>query len=247
MLKEHYLRSFELLRHKVRENDEYPFNLPVLKHLDKVELHPNVTFIIGDNGTGKSTLLEALAINYGFNPEGGSKNYSFSNNDTHSSLAKFLRISKGINKPKDGYFLRAESFYNASTYVEVLANETGINLYDYYGGKSLHEQSHGESFFSLFMHRFWGEGVYILDEPEAALSPQRLLSFLVRMHELVNQKSQFIIATHSPIVLSYPNSKIIEISEEGFKDVRYNESENYTIYKSFLDYPESMLEKLGIK
>jgi len=164
-------------------------------------------------------------------------------------LSDAIRIAKGVKRPKDGYFLRAESYYNVASNIDSLDKEEsfGPPLIPAYGGKSLHEQSHGESFFSLFLHRFFGNGVYILDEPEAALSPQRQLAFLVRMNELVKKNSQFIIATHSPIILSYPNAKIIQISENGFEEISYKDSENYSLYKTFLDNPEYMLTKLRIE
>lgn len=246
MLSNNFIISLELIKDKIISTDEYPFNLPVVKYLGKIELHENVTFFIGENGTGKSTLLEALAVQYGFNPEGGSKNFNFSTQATHSLLSDVIRIAKGIKKPKDGYFLRAESFYNVATNIDQIEKEGG-GMLGSYGGKSLHEQSHGESFFSLFLHRFFGNGVYILDEPEAALSPQRQLAFLVRMHELVKKNSQFIIATHSPIILSYPNSKVIQISQNGFEEISYKDSEHYSLYKNFLNNPEYMLKKLEIE
>ncbi len=249
MLDEKFLISFELLRDKIDFKSEYPFNLPVVQHLDKIELHENVTFFIGENGTGKSTLLEALAVQYGFNAEGGSKNFNFSTKETHSLLSDFIRIAKGIKIPKDGFFLRAESYYNVASNIDSLDDEPciGTKIKNYYGGKSLHEQSHGESFFSLFLHRFFGNGVYILDEPEAALSPQRQLAFLLRMHELIKKNSQFIIATHSPIILSYPNAKIIQISKNGFEEILYKDSEHYLLYKSFINNPEYMLKRLEIE
>lgn len=176
-----YLTSVELLRDNIpnKELASFPFNLPSIKHLERLEFHPQVTFFVGENGAGKSTLLEAIAIEYGFNPEGGSKNFSFSTQDTHSSLSEHLQLAKGIHKPKDGYFLRAETYYNVASNIDNLDKEPGIGtpIKSYYGGKSLHHQSHGESFFSLFFHRFYGHGLYILDEPEASLSPQRQLSF----------------------------------------------------------------------
>lgn len=249
MINEQYIISFELLEEKINSFKEYPFNLPVIKHLkkvEKIELHKNITFFIGENGTGKSTLLEALAIQYGFNPEGGSKNFNFSTQNTHSSLSDVIRIAKGVKKPQDSYFLRAESFYNVASNIDQIEKEDG-GMLGSYGGRSLHEQSHGESFFSLFINRFFGNGFYILDEPEAALSPQRQLAFLVRMHDLVKQNSQFIIATHSPIILSYPNAKVIQISKNGFEEISYKDSEHYSLYKSFLDNPEYMLKKLEIE
>lgn len=237
-----FIMSFELLKETI-DFSKYPFNLDVVKFLDRIELHKNVTFFIGENGTGKSTLLEALAVKYGFNPEGGSKNFNFSTQATHSTLAEKIRISKGVIKPKDGYFLRAESFYNVASNIDELQKVDGM-MYDSYGGKSLHEQSHGESFFSLFIHRFFGNGIYILDEPEAALSPQRQMAFLVRMDDLVKQNSQLIIATHSPIILSYPNAKIIQISENGLEEIAFKQTNHYQLYKSFLDNPEYILKEL---
>lgn len=248
MFDSQYIKSIELIKDKIEKKDVYPFSLPAIKNLSQINFHPRVTFLVGENGTGKSTLLEAIAIHYGFNPEGGSKNFSFSTRNTHSKLNKYIRLAKGFRQAKDGFFLRAESYYNVATTIDILDESPsfGPPLKDSYGGKSLHEQSHGESFFSLFLHRFFGNGMYILDEPESALSPQRQLAFLVRLDELIKKNSQFIIATHSPIFLAYPNSKIIEITETGFTESKYKETEHYSLYQSFLNNPEYMLEKLGI-
>ncbi len=247
MIEKQYLNYFEILGEKTADKNGYPFNIPALKNISKIELHPNVTFIIGENGTGKSTLLEALAVQYGFNAEGGSKNFSFSTQRTDSPLSGSIRIGKGIITPKDGFFLRAESFYNAASYLDVLQKEDPQKrALKAYGDKSLHEQSHGESFFSLFTNRFGGHGVYMLDEPEAALSAQRQLAFLVRLHELVNMKSQFVIATHSPLLLSYPHSKIIELSDAGCQAVQFSDTEPFIVHKAFLNNPGKMLKELGI-
>lgn len=241
MIKDHYILSAELLRNDIENFDIYPFNLQIIKYFEKIYFDKNITFIIWENGSWKSTLLEAIAIQYWFNPEWWSKNFNFSTYETHSSLSQKIRIAKWARKPKDNYFLRAESFYNVASNIEEL-----WWLHKYYWGKSLHEQSHWESFFSLFLHRLFGDGIYIFDEPEAALSPQRQLAFLIRMNELVKLNSQFIIATHSPIILSYPNAKILELSENGLTEVLYKETKHYELYKDFLLNPEYMIKKLNI-
>jgi len=235
-----YITSVELLKEKIKDNKSYPFSLPIVKNFKKIEFDGPVTFLVGENGTGKSTLLEAIAVQYGFNPEGGSRNFNFETRKTHSVLGDYVRIIKGTRKPKDDYFLRAESFYNVATNID----DIGVSGY---GNKSLHEQSHGESFFSLFLNRLRGEGVYLFDEPEAALSPQRQLALIARMDELIKQGSQFIIATHSPILLSYPKAKIIQITEYGFEELSYKETECYDFYKTFINNPENILKRLDIK
>lgn len=242
-----YIRSIQLNRDKIPSFKKYPFCLPAIRSLDTLNLHPKVTFIIGENGTGKSTILEAIAVAYGFNPEGGTKNFNFQSSNTHSDLYEYFKLIKGIKIPKDGFFLRAESFYNFATNVDELNEEdkkTGNpELLLSYGGQSLHKQSHGESFFAVFINRFRGKGLYILDEPEAALSPTRQMSMISRIHELVEQDSQFIIATHSSIIMAYPHSKIYEI-KEGLKEVEYEETEHYQVMSSFLNNKEKMLSIL---
>jgi predicted ATPase len=193
---------------------------------------------VGENGSGKSTLLEAIAISWGFNAEGGSKNFNFSTQSTHSDLYKCLRLSKGTSQAKDGYFLRAESFYNVASEVKKL----GVG--DSYGDKALHDQSHGESFMSLVLNRFSGNGLYILDEPEAALSPSRQLALISRIHDLVSQNSQFIIATHSPILMAYPDSCIFVLEESGIKNIDYTETEHYQVTKEFINNYPKMLKIL---
>lgn len=188
MLSDLYITGVKLKRDSIPSFSDYPFSLSVLNTLHEISFKSNITFIVGENGSGKSTLLEAIAIAYGFNPEGGSRNFNFHTAETHSELYKYLRIVKGIRKPNDGFFFRAESFYNVATSIDELFEEDrNINFLNSYGGKSLHTVSHGESFFSLFMNRFSGNGIYILDEPEAALSPKRQMSLLTRMHELVEK------------------------------------------------------------
>ncbi|MFT5873810.1 MAG: putative ATPase [Clostridium sp.] len=237
-----YLRSIELKRDNVKSFLKYPFCLPAIKHLSSLEFHPKVTFIVGENGTGKSTILEAVAIACGFNAEGGIRNFNFVTNNTHSELHNYIKLIKGIRTPKDGFFFRAESFYNLATNIDELEREVP-GLLSSYGNRSLHKQSHGESFFSVFMNRFSGSGLYILDEPEAALSPSRQMSMITKIHELALHDSQFIIATHSPIIMAYPESTIYEIKDK-IEVVNYEETENYQIMKSFINNREKMLNIL---
>ncbi len=218
--------------------DIYPFNLPVVRGLDCIEFHPKVTFFVGENGSGKSTLIEALAVAWGFNAEGGSKNFNFASRASHSSLHRFVRPVRSARRAKDGFFLRAESFFNAASYIDE------VNVADSYGGKSLHEQSHGESFFALFENRFHGEGLYILDEPEAALSPSRQMAFLSRMHDLIREDSQFIIATHSPIILGYPDADIWQVSKYGLERIAYEDTEHVQVTRQFLNNRDVLLDML---
>lgn len=232
-----YLRYIELCRERIQSFSKYPYCLSVIKNLSILNFHPKVTYIVGENGTGKSTILEAIAIAYGFNPEGGTRNFNFSTRDTHSDLHKNIKLVKGVVRPNDGFFLRAESFYNVATNIDE------IDVSSSYGGTSLHLQSHGESFMSLIMTRFKGNGLYILDEPEAALSPARQMALISRMHDLIQDNSQFIIATHSPIVMAYPDSIIYEL-DDTIKKVKYEDTENYQIMKSFINNPKKMLDML---
>ena len=230
-----YLAEVSLKPSAAAHAQEFPFSLPVLRSLDKLALHPNVTFFVGENGSGKSTLLEAIAVAMGFNSEGGSRNFRFSTRESHSGLHEHLLLVRGITPPRDGFFLRAESFFNVSTEIERL------DVSYAYGGKPLHEQSHGESFLSLFMHRFGDKSLFILDEPEAALSPQRQLAMLSRLHDLVEGKSQFIIATHSAILMAYPNATIYECGERGIHPVAYEDTEHYRVMHDFIANPQRML------
>ncbi|MFJ7729497.1 AAA family ATPase [Neobacillus sp. NPDC097160] len=245
MLNTQYIRSIKMKRDEIPSFKKYPFNLPSLKTLDELSFHPNVTFLVGENGMGKSTLLEAIAVALGFNPEGGSFNFNFSTFDSHSPLGDYLQVIKGIEKPRDGFFLRAESFYNVASNIEEMDQEIlGRPIIDSFGGVSLHEQSHGEAFFATFLHRFGGNGIYILDEPEAALSPLRQMSMLTRIHDLINENSQFIIATHSPIIMAYPDAKIFELTEEGISESKLEETNHYRIMKQFFDDKNRMLHHL---
>jgi predicted ATPase len=197
-----------------------------------------VTFFIGENGTGKSTLLEALAVSAGFNAEGGSRNFRFSTRATHSNLHEHLQLIRSGLRPHDGYFLRAESFYNVAT----AAEDYGVT--GFYGGDSLHAQSHGESFMALVLNRLKGKCLYFFDEPEAALSPTRQLSLMVAMQGLVERGSQFVIATHSPILLGYPEAEILQFGDGPIRPVPYKETEHYVVTRAFLEHPERMFQEL---
>ena len=218
------------------DNNKYPFNIKCLKEFNELKIENSVTLFYGENGVGKSTLIEAIAIALGLNPEGGSNNMQFSNYDDYSELYKHLTISK-FRLPKTKFFLRAESFYNVATVVDNNVGKNGKLSWQY--GGDLHECSHGESFLKLVENRFWDNGLYILDEPEAALSPQRQMTLLCYIHNLANNGSQFIIATHSPILLSYKYGKIIDMNN-NMKEIQYEDTEVYRIYKDFLNNPYGM-------
>ena len=226
--------------------DGYPFSIPAIRGLEGgMELHPKVTYLVGENGMGKSTLLEGLADKWGFSKESGNRSKSHGLRDYDTALAPAMTLMRGRDRPMDGFFLRAESFFNFATEMDELEKEPFCaNGYFSYGGKSLHEQSHGESFFSLFLNRFDGQGLYLLDEPEAALSPTRQMAFLVRLHDLIEDFSQFVIATHSPIVLAYPESVIYEFDEEGIRQVKYEETQAYQVTSRFLREPQEMVKRL---
>jgi len=245
MISRQYAIDVQLRRKEVPSFDSYPFSLPAVRHLDALKLHPRVTYFVGENGSGKSTLLEAIAVSCGFNPEGGTKNFRFGTRTSHSPLHEYIRIAKGVGRPKDGFFLRAESFFNVATEIERLDSEgMGPRVIASYGGRSLHEQSHGESFLALMMNRFGGNGLYILDEPEAALSPQRQLAALARIHDLLNANSQFIIATHSPIPMAYPDAYIYACSPDGIELIDYYDTEHYRVMRDFVTNPKRMLDVL---
>lgn len=224
---------------------QYPFTIPAISNFNELELTSPVTFFVGENGTGKSTLLEGIADKCEFNTAGGSRNNLYDVDAAESALGKYLRLS-WMPKVTSGFFLRAESYYQFASHLDELERENpGLGVLDSYGGKSLHEQSHGESFLSLFKNRFNGRAIYLLDEPEAALSPQRQLAFLRIMHDLIKEKNcQFIIATHSPILLGYPEATILSFDEGQIEEIDYELTAHYQITKYFLDHREKFLEEL---
>ena len=243
-----FLRSVRLKPDEALRQS-YVYNLPAVRFLlDETALsfHQPVTCFVGENGAGKSTLLEALAVCCGLNPEGGSRNFCFSTNDTHSPLHHCLRAIRGPRPCRDSYFLRAESFYNAASYIEELDRQPAAAppVSEAYGGRSLHAQSHGESFLTLVLQRFRGEGLYLLDEPEAALSPARQLTLLTAMHALVEKGSQFVLATHSPILMAYLGAEILLFDDTGIRAVDYRQTEHYQITRRFLEAPDRRLRML---
>lgn len=242
MKHELFIREIRLNRTKIQSYLEYPFNIDLVKSFDCVKLNSPVTFFVGENGIGKSTFIEAIAVSLGLNAEGGTQNFRFKTKNTTSSLSDYIHVIS-FQKPKTKFFLRAESFYNFSSEVQRLVEEDGFfSLYNSYGG-NLHECSHGESFLKLVQNRFTDHGLYILDEPEAALSPQRQMSLLCLMDDLVKQGSQFIIATHSPILISYRDGEILDLNNQ-FEKVAYMDTDIYKTYKMYLENPDGIQEKL---
>lgn len=234
---ERFLRSLRLNREGVDFND-YPFNLSAVLNLEELDFDPKVTFLIGENGAGKSTLIEAIAVAFGLNAEGGTQNFNFQTKSSHSDLAKQLTLIKDFKRPRESFFLRAETFYNFASAVDTYEASTS------YGDKSLHQQSHGESFLSLFGYRLGGDSLIIMDEPEAALSITKQMRFIAHLKGLNDEGSQLIIATHSPVILSYPGAKIYEVGSDGISIKDYEETDQYQLTKYFLSNYEAMIKEI---
>ncbi len=229
---------------KVEESSYYK-RIPSIQSINQLYFNSNITFFVGENGTGKSTLLESIAVAYGFNPEGGNINFNFSTMDTHSSLYKAITVIKGISRAKSNFFLRAESFYNVASKIEDYRDGDDYDsYYKSYGGKSMHEQSHGESFISLIQNRFTERGLYLLDEPESALSPQRQLTLLTLIYNLAQRGTQFIIASHSPILLGVPGASILSFDDNKIREITYEETESYKITELFINNRQLLLHHL---
>jgi len=222
------------------DQQHYPYDIPAVAQIEKIKFDSPVTFLVGENGMGKSTIVEAIANAAGFSSEGGTKNIHFTTYNSTSKLSDSIKLIRGSKRERDGYFLRAESFYNVASYMEEPNPEGPLR----YGGKVMHDQSHGESFMWLINHRFLGNGIYILDEPESALSPQRQLTLLYTMNKLIKNGSQFIISTHSPILLSYPEATIYQLSQDGIDKKEYDELESVNLYRDFLNNKSHFIDKL---
>jgi predicted ATPase len=231
------VRAIRLERDRVPSFDAYPFSIPAIAAMVELELDPRVTFFVGENGSGKSTLVEAFAVACGFNAEGGSNNFAFSTRASESELHRYLRVVRNARRMKDGFFLRAESLFNVASEIDRL----GVG--DSYGDRSLHEQSHGESFLALVLNRFKRDSLFVLDEPEAALSPMRQLALLAAIKRLVDQGSQFVIATHSPILLAYPGAAIYAL-DGGLAPIAYDDIEHVRTTRDFLNHPAVFLARL---
>ena len=240
-----FLKGIRLNEKERTDRNHYPFNIPALRGFKELSFESPVTVFVGENGMGKSTLIEAIAISMNFNPEGGTANFNFSTSDSHSELCNHLITIRGVKRNRDGFFLRAESFYNAISYMDTV-NDTGRNIFDYYGGKRLHEVSHGEGFLNMLNHRCRGNSFFIFDEPEAALSPFSQIKMLARMHQLVKEDSQFIISTHSPILMAYPGATVYQLTANGIHQTEYDKTEHYMLMKYFLNNTNQYLNKIGI-
>ena len=232
------LLEVQQIRRDGWDDTAYPFALPAVRSWSTLTLHPSVTFLVGENGSGKSTLIEAFALAAGFGPEGGSKDHRFATHDTHSGLHQHIRLVRGARRETGGFFLRAESFYTQTSHIDRVGNPLRS------GGRRLLDRSHGEGVMALVKHRFDPGGLFIMDEPEAALSPSRQMALLSEIRRLVDAGSQFIIATHSPIMMAYPDSLIYQIDDAGPLPCAWENVPHVDTLRQFLKYPDRFLDIL---
>jgi predicted ATPase len=238
-----FITEVTLRRNPRADAGSYPYSIPAIRHLEQLRFTSPVTFFVGENGSGKSTLLEGIAGAFGLNPEGGTKHARFATRPSHSTLFQELKLTKARPAPTDSYFLRAETFYNLASVIERPEDRRAYDL-EAFGGQSLHDRSHGEAFLALVLNRLRGNGFYCFDEPEAALSPMRQLALLAAMRQLVAKGSQFIIATHSPLILAYPEATIYSFGDGPPQVLAYRDTEHYQVTRAFLENPERMLREL---
>jgi predicted ATPase len=236
-----FVEAVRIRPRRPAEASDYTDAIPALAGLERLELHPRVTFLVGDNGSGKSTLVEAIAVAAKMNAEGGGHalTFSFATRRSHSRLHRRLELDQVSWPPLNRFFLRAESVFNVATEVE-REHRQMHNVFQ----RPLHEQSHGESFLDIALNRFGPNGFYVLDEPEAALSTSGQLALLARIAELVHDGSQFLIATHSPILVGYPDARILRLGDDGVHEIEYDEAPQVELTRAFLEAPERYLERL---
>ncbi len=243
--REPFFHSVHLVWDDVEEPDRFPFSIPAIKKLGSLKLHPAVTFLIGENGSGKSTLLEGIAVRLDFEQTGGDAKFNFGTRRLDGGLHDAIRIQSSLyRRPGDRFFLRAETVFDLATEIDREAKEEDGYMLRRYGGRSLHTRSHGEAFLAIVQNRMKQESFFLLDEPEAALSPTRQLTALKEIDWLVRSGCQFVIATHSPILMAYPDSQIYELGDHGIREVAYEDTEHYTLTRAFLEHPKTFLRHL---
>ncbi len=241
-----FLKEIGLIEERIGAGDEYPFSLPLVKNRAlAMRFDRAVALLVGENGTGKSTILEAIADNAGFNLHGGSRDHRFrAGQGERATLARALRLS-WLPRVTRGFFFRSETFFGLADHIDEMAASAGPIAYQTYGEKSLHQQSHGEAFFALFANRFTEPGLYLLDEPEVALSPTRIMAFLVLLHGMQQRKdTQVIIATHSPLLMALPGAQILHLRDDRIEEARYTEIEHFRMMRRFFHDPERFMQDL---